>query len=403
MKKLLLSAAILAFAAPAMASKARMISLGLTNSNSPVFVVDTQSVFDNPSHLLSLNNFATYEMGATSNLTPTAVAGQSPDAEGGVVQTYGSSKYGVYFGRKSDFTTASRYYLGFKGQENPLELQYASKINGMDFGASLNYSSSDKKSSLAQKQTAAGARFGLNTDQWEAYAVIGLGSSASGSTASNFPIDDYNGNGSYGAGEIVSVVADANSELKGTTGFKLGGGYKMDHLYSYATYYQDGAEYTSPLNTTLSGMTLAQSQLDLGIVDHNKLDAGMWYYGIAGRMFKYARTNVKNTKDRTTDTLSLPFMLGIETKANSVVTVRASVTQNVLLGSTKQDDGTGTHAGLAGDLVDDEDTIVNNTVASLGTGIQLGKWNLDGVMAASTTGQINTTNFMTNASLTYNF
>lgn len=404
MKKLLLTAAVLAFAAPAMASKARMQALGLNGSTSSDLIIDQQTVFDNPAHLMYLGDYVTFELGKTSNLTPTAVAGQDPDAEGGAVKTFGNSKYGVYLGRKSDFTSAIRYYLGFKGQENPVELQYATKVDGISYGASLNYSSAEKKSGTAQKEYAYGTRFGAKADKWEGYAVVGLGSKATGSTASNVPIDDYNGDGSYGAGEVKAVAADPNSELKGTTGFKVGGGYHVtDSIYSYLAYYQDGAEYSSSVNTALNGMKIAQSQLEIGAINHMKLDSGLWYYGIAASLYNYSRTNVPSTKDRTTDTMTMPFFVGIETKLNSMITARASVLENVLLGYNKVDDGTGTHAGLAGDLVDDTDTIANNTAVAVGLGMNFGKWQLDGVMAASTTGKINADQFMTNASLTYNF
>jgi len=343
MKKLLLIAAVASMATPAFASKARLNALGNAQH-----LIDTQTVFDNPSHMVWMSDYATFEMGQT-NLTAGATASKSAIAEGGFVRSAGDAKYMAYLGRKSDFTAAVRPAFGFLNQENPIELDYAMK-GAVNWGVGLNYSNSDKKSS-SQKQSAYGVRLGASTDLWEAFAVIGLGSEATGNTAATI------------GGGAPAMAADTGSKYKGTTGFKVGGAYKMENLYSYITYYQDGFKLDSTANAaTWDGMKMTQQQADIGIVDHNKIDGGQWFYGVAYRMFEKNRegTALKALESKTT-TSSLPFLLGLEYDATSWATLRASATQNVILGTTK------TETPTAGDA----DTIENNTTVAAGVGLKL--------------------------------
>ncbi|RYZ84806.1 MAG: hypothetical protein EOP04_17280, partial [Proteobacteria bacterium] len=154
-KSILTATAILAMAAPAMASKARMASL-----QNAAQLIDTQSMFENPGKSYLLGDFATLEMGATStalvganapeNITTNGTSSAAAtfygeNAEGGFVRSYGDSKVGFYMGRKSYFTSRVRALTGFVGQENPIDLMYGFQAADLKWGASLSYSKSDKK------------------------------------------------------------------------------------------------------------------------------------------------------------------------------------------------------------------------------------------------------------------
>ena len=139
MKHLLLVSAVTMMSVSAMASKARLTSLGFGTNDYNQFV-DTQNVFQNPSHLHMMGEWATFEMGPTTNTSTTL------GAEGGFVRSMDDAKYGFYLGRKSTFTSEARSQTGYLGQENPFEIMYASKSADMNWGASFNYSNSDKKS-----------------------------------------------------------------------------------------------------------------------------------------------------------------------------------------------------------------------------------------------------------------
>jgi hypothetical protein len=394
MKKLLLIAAVASLSMPALASKARLSALGNADH-----LIDPQSTFENPSHLAWMGDFVTFEAGPTT-ATPTVTPGgrwsdlatqNNPNAEGGFVRSAGDAKYGAYLGRKSSFTDTVRRQFGFLTQENPIELQYAMK-GPMNWGARLNYSKSDVKS-LGQKQEAYGVGFGASTDAWEAFATVGLGSTAQGTTATTF---DANGNDIIDAPDLNALAADPNAKFKGTAGFAVGGAYKMENIRLYGKYYQDGFKYegTGALGGALNDLEVKASQISVGAIDHNKIEGGQWFYGVG-----YLMTSLKSSNgniDRKSEASYLPFLLGVEYDAASWVTLRASATQNVLLGSTKYDDG-------PGPSTDESDTIRNNTRVAAGVGLRLNKWVLDGSWAAQTTGAVNTTNFLTNLGLTYMF
>lgn len=399
MKKLLLIAALAALSNPAFASKARVTALGNADH-----LVDPQTAFDNPAHLTLMGDYVTFEAGPGTATSPTVVPGtttwssvaatNNPNAEGGFVRSNGDAKYGAYLGRKSPFTDLMRKSFGFLQQENPIELQYAMK-GAINWGAALNYSSSDIKSATTpQKQQAFGVRAGATADNWSASALVGLGSTATGAIAANLLTGDADGDDIIDGGEITSLTADADAKYKGTTGFKVKGAYKMDNLHLYAIHYMDGFKYESTVNATLNDLKVEASQTDLGVVDHNKIDGGQWFYGVAVQMYSLKQSNAN--MDKKTTATYLPFMVGMEYDAASWLTLRASATQNVLLGSTKTDDG-------AGAFVDETDTIKNNTKVAAGLGLKFGKWVADGSWAAQTTGNLNTTNFVTNLGMTYMF
>lgn len=399
-KSLITVSAVLAMAAPAFASKARLASLQNAAS-----VTDSYSIFDNPAKSYLMGDFAVLEMGASSTTatgvnTPenvitsgtSAAALYSPGAEGGFVKSYGDNKIGFYMGKKSPFTTRMRALAGFTGQENPFEVMYGFQAMDLKWGVSFNYSKSEPKNAGAeQKQDAMGLRVGAIGSNWDAGLTFGLGSNATGKAASTVT-----------AG--VTTVADADATYKGTTGFKLTGGYWMDKLYVFGNYYQDGAKLESAANGSMKA-EIAQSQYEIGVLDTMKADGMNFFYGVSYIGFTSkakdvsaavgaAVTAIENafSKEQT----QMPFVIGVEADATSWLTLRASAKQNVILGSTKPNTG-------------DTTTVANNTTVALGAGMKFNKFTLDSTLQAGSVpadagdGIINANNLMTNASLTYVF
>lgn len=404
-KSLITVSAVLAMAAPAFASKARLASL-----QNAANVTDTYSIFDNPAKSYLLGDFATLEMGSTTTAqtgvnTPENVVTNgntagitlyNPDAEGGFVKSYGDSKIGFYIGKKSPFTARMRSLMGFEGQVNPIEIMYGFQAADLKWGASLNYSKAEPKTAAAgkQKEDAMGVRLGVIGSNWDAGLTLGLGSNATGTAGNNIG--------------IATVGANSDSTYKGTTGFKVTGGYWFNTMYVYGTYYQDGAKLeglalTAPVATTAT-VTIEQSQYEVGVIDTMKADGMNFFYGVSYIGFKSKAkditpgaldTTVQNafTQEQT----QLPFILGVEADAASWLTLRASVKQNVLLGSTKVNAG------------ETSSNIANNTTVAAGAGMKFNKFTLDTTLAAGSvpgsagTGEINANNLMANASLTYMF
>lgn len=402
LKALVTASAVLAIAAPAMASKARMASLQNAAS-----VTDTSSIFDNPAKSYLLGDFAVLEMGATTVAsagvsTPenvitngtTAATLYNPNAEGGFVKSYGDNKIGFYLGKKSPFTTRMRNLMGYAGQENPFEVMYGFQAMDLKWGVSFNYSKSEPKNAGEdQKQDAMGLRVGAIGANWDAALIMGLGSNATGTAGNNIG--------------IAVVDADAASTYKGTTGFKLAGGYWFDQLYVFANFYQDGAKMEKmTLNAgavTNASATIEQSQYEVGVIDTMKADGMNFFYGVSyiGFTSKAKEINPSAldaaiqgafTKEQT----QMPFIIGVEADAATWLTLRASAKQNVLLGSTKPN---------VGDTV----TVANNTTVALGAGLKFNKFTVDSSLEAGSVpanqgdGTINANNLMANASLTYLF
>jgi hypothetical protein len=402
MKQFFLIAAALAISTPALASKARMSAFQTSQAanNSP-HIKDVQTAFDNPSDILLIPDYATFEMGATSTSAVTA------DAEGGFAMTAGDAKWGFYVGRKSQFTTAMRTILGFQGQENPIEIQYAKNAD-LKWGVALNYSQSEQKTSaLPRKQQAAGVRFGVNANNYDAFLILGLGATGTGNAGANASLNLTALDSTLTGGLVAGVAggamtADPNSTYKGLAGAKFGGNYKMDSLNYFGEYYMDGAEYNSDVagNAGLKGAKINQSQATLGVLERNKLEAGEWYYGVALRSFMYKRDSMASAALKLkVDTLSMPFFVGLESKVNDWMVARGSVTQNILFGERKiTTDATATTV-----LNGEKDSVPTNTTVAAGLGFLMGKLTLDTTLAGATTGNVNQTTLFANAGLTYNF
>ncbi len=400
----------------AFATKARMAALG----NAAFVTNDTQAIFDNIGRITAMPDFAVYEFGETSTRSlgintldsdfndlssvnglydsASATSGRriyAATAEGGFVMSSGNHKYGFYMGRKSQFTTLARSIGGFLGQENSIEAMYGNKAGEIGWGVSLNYSASDKKgTTVAQKQSAAGIRFGAVASNWDAYAIFGLGSSADGASKSS--------------GGSFTAISDAAATYRGTTGLKFGGGYWLDTWYLNANFYQDGAKleygtapggaYAATTKYLLQRNNVEQAHWEIGAINVMKNDASTFFYG-----FSY-NTDTADNKENSTESsdpyklekTSMPVFVGFEHEAASWITFRASVKQNVLLSSKKSSGG-------------EANTVNNNTTANAGVGLKWNKLALDASISKSSTpnngssGDINDDNLFANTSVTYLF
>ena len=360
MKKTLLLAALTMLAINANASKARMEALqGPAN-----MATDVQDIFNNPSDITQLPEYVTFEFGPVT-------ATSTMSAEGGFSRAMGDAKYGFYLGHKSASTIAQRVNgtANFMGPENPFEITYGMKAD-MSWGASFAYSSSDVKS-LKQKQNAMGIRLGAQTSMWDAALLMGLGSTATGA--------DLDASGT------ITTATEEEAEFKGTSGMSLRGGYNMESMYVFGEYARDGNTITVASADTKTSVTM----LTLGVENKHKLDGGEMFYGVSYHM---DTQKVDSGTEVKVESSYLPVIIGVEADAASWLVLRGSITQNVLLGSSKANGG-------------DADTIPNNTTVAAGMGVKFNKFMLDAVLKAGSTGNLGSdaANFASNASLTYMF
>ena len=103
--------------------------------------------------------------------------------------------------------------------------------------------------------------------------------------------------------------------------------------------------------------------------------------------------------------LSLPVWIGVEANAADWLTLRGSVTQSVLLDSTKDEIGLAATSLVSGanGAVSDFANSPNNTVVAAGVGFKFKAITVDGTLAGATTQNLNQNDFMSQLGVTYKF
>lgn len=362
-KTLYFIAAMTVAASTAMASKARVTAL----SNSQA-ITDVQYIFLNPANMHYVGDFVTFEMGEKSATAGSAVDG-TPNAEGGFINTLGEGKFGVYLGRMAADTNGFRAYgnataVGnFLQQENSTEIFYGAKAGDLNWGASFSFSNSARKNTAVttddQTQSAMGVRMGVRTDEWAGFANIGLGSTAK----------------------------EGEASVKATSGLVLGGFKDIDNMRLYAQYEMGGAKGKTAAGADAFDKT--KTTTSVGFTNTFKNDGNIAFYGLEYKMI----SDNNKVGDSKIATSALPFSIGTEVIASSWLKLRGSVSQNILLGTTKT-----TVAGVG-----EADSIAQNTVTAAGAGLVWGHNNLDVVLTAGTSGSLDAATFGSNASYTYTF
>lgn len=341
MKKQLLGAALIMMAGEAaLASKARTAAL-----QDSAHITDTSIIFSVIGDIHNLPDFAIFEMGDTALSTAT------PNASGGFVRTMGDAKMGLFLGTKAAERSDS-----FLGVENPLGLVYGRKASNLSWAVGLTYASSDKKTSF-QKQSYNELHGGVIMGDWQVYLNLGLTDTADGSGAEATKADKYS-----------------------KTNNNLGVYYTMDTLtfnFDYVMSNKKTEISSAEVKTDVTDMKLA-------VVNSIKADANDFFYGAT---YISSSSKVGTVK---TETSKLMANIGAEVDAASWLVLRASVTQPVLIGSSKT---TGASAN----------TLDHATTVAAGAGLKFNKSLLDMTLSMASTGEVKTDNLGAQASYTYNF
>lgn len=378
MKQLLVIALALV-STNAFASRARVTSLG--NS---AHIVDTQSIFSNPAKMFLMGDFVSLESGKKdTNNAGTVGTNPNDNAEGTLVRSMGDAKWALALGHKSE--NASMFGLRnmlaatvaanskFE-QQNPVEFSYGMKSGDMTWAATLVYSNyNDKKNEI--KEDSAGVRFGMLMGAWDIHAGVGLSSNVKDKTA----------------------AAGAGVDFKGTGSYSVYAGYSMNNLYTFGEVTIAGAKMTTQVGSTELAKVDAQ-RITLGVVDSNKKDGNEFFYG--AKLVSFTQKDKTAPEEKTT-TLTLPVIVGLEGEATSWLTLRGSLTQNVLLANSKKE----TTPAAGGDF--EFAPGANSTVAAIGAGLKFNKITVDGSLEGLTGGaanqDLNGNSLLTTVGLTYMF
>jgi len=339
MKKLLVIAVALA-SVNAFATRARVNAL----ANSPN-IVDTQTVYTNPSDMFVLGgDYVTIESGNTDATT------LNDGAEGMVVRSMGDAKMGLSLGHdsKNAFTTRTAAAAAFPTkskylQQNPIELSYGMKSGDVSWAGTLVYSKYQSKTGINEKEDTMGLKGGMRMGAIDAYLGLGL--------ANNYQ-------------------NDTDGKFKGTLGLLVGAGYQMDNMYFNGAVTSTGFKTENAAGTETSKVEL--TQIELKATTSHKKDGSEFFYG-AGLTNYTSKETVADSKQ--TD-MYLPVWMGLEVDANSWMTLRGSITQNVLLDSHKTE--------AAGVTTAETNPGANNTQAAVGVGLKFNKVTVDGSLQGLT-------------------
>lgn len=349
MKQLLVIAIALA-STNAFASRARVQSLG--NS---AHITDTQSIYSNPAKMFLMGDFVSLESGKTATNTNPSAANANDNAEGTLVRSMGDAKMGLGLGHKSENASGFglRAILGVGDvteQQNPLELSYGMKSGDMTWAGTLVYSNlNDKQQEI--KESSMGVRLGALTGAWDFALGLGLGNT------------------------VEDKVND--KEFKGTIGVSLYAGYVMNSMYYYGEVVLAGAKAETQ-STGAETNKVDQTKITVGAIESIKKDGNEFFYGakLVSTMFKDDGSSL-TTDDVERDSLVLPVTVGLEAEATSWMTLRGSLTQNVLISNSKTETGGATTAETAPGT--------NTTVAAIGAGLKFNKITVDGTLEGLTT------------------
>jgi len=343
----LLAAALLS--SNAFASKARVASLQGANH-----LVDTQTVFTVPSHVLLLNPYLTFEFGTAGT-----------EAEGGIMRNSGNGKLLLYMGHQntteSDIYVDNRVARTYIEQRNPLEAIYG--VGNMAYGVSLSHG---ENHTAGDKETSVVLKWGMNDGQdgWF-YAHV--------------------------------HAWDATERRNGTNQDKMNampyitfGGAKASGKMRFFGEVNYGKWTEDPGATGSQDIDITDMDFSLGVEDRSlKTDAADIYYGIRAT---YAQRDIDTTPGAKVKGYKLPAFIGIEIPVVSWATFRSSVQQNVLIGEIEDET-----------VPTQEDSPAADTTVAAGLGLKYGNLVLDGSLTAAGNGQINGNQFISQASVTYNF
>ena len=367
-KQLAIALGLAVVSVPAMASKARLESLG-QDANGSQYIDDHRSVFLNAASLNQHKDFVTIEVGNTKSaitgldttpLDPTddnydADGVSTPKAEGGIFKTSGNMVYGLYFGEESNTANALRVASGITNadlMEQNSTTFFVAGDAGVQWGASLLYQSYTDGTNEAGAMR---VRLGAISGDWNYFANIGLSNTADDDTNS------FTGKGAFDLGATYSM-GDVDYMLR---------------VQSIAGENEGGDEFT--VQDTRLGMAKTYKLND---------KANLWLSGF------YTMRTQSDYSDTESTTTALPVTVSLEVSAKEWLDLRGFVGKNLLIGSTEVGDA-------------DAET-VDGLNHGVGASLRFGDLRIDGSLVlvgnnTGNTGAINLDEPMNRVSLTYDF
>ena len=379
MKKHLLIAGIAVLSTSAYATTARLQALGQDTTRGSFFIDDNYNVFRNAAYVNMYKNYTVTEWGTENSNQATANTTQQ--LEGGFFREMGNFAYGVYFNNESD--TAEQISQAqaiegitlvdheFKTATNGIDLFFGGDM-GVQWGARIHYASSSEKVTEAEandvgnayeaEHSAMNISLGMMMGDLGAYANVGIKNEYTGA------LD--------GAGVGVGDANADEDKLEGSGSLNLGVNYKMGATRFFVDYASGGMEYTDGTDTSFK-KEYEKTEITVGAGHTHEVSSTARVYS----SLSYVKTDIEGkTAANTTlekGTTSLPLLIGFEADANSWLTLRGHITQNLPFLSKEEF----TNSNAANQA--DEDKGDASTAFAAGATLNFGKLTLDGVISST--------------------
>lgn len=364
-KKYILVLLVGLFANSAMASKARLLALGVNADQTGVgyshdgtlLFKDNRNIFLNPGQVGTMGNSFNFEMGSSTAITP--------NAEGGIIYDFEGGKLGFQLGRRHEITRTMSGLGSTILPNDSVDIIWGQK-GSSSWGFGLHYADSktDAASGADAKASVVALSAGMVKDKIEFFGTLGLDGKAERTTA-------------------------AATKYEGKAYIKAGVGYTIDNTSKViGSVLKSGFDWTSGAKTEFNTLGL---DVRYARTHKPKTDL-MFFYGGGFTNVSGDRTTGATKTDVTVQ--QIPLFLGIEGSANSWLDLRASVIQALLLNTQKNE-----NAGSAGE----KQHSPNSTAIGAGATLKFTNFMLDATLAGNTTGAINATTLLANASIIYNF
>jgi hypothetical protein len=351
MKKHLMIAAGLAVlsTSAAHATRARMDALGQDGATGSHFISDTRNVFKNPAHLNSMTNYVVTEWGA--NATATAdPSSDAPQAEGGFFRQAGSFSYGVYLGSNVRAQNATKTHttptLTYLDRSNQLDLFFAGDA-GVEWGFHIyRASNEDEQTTLfKQENDAMGIGLGVIFGDTNVYANIDFKEESKGSTL---------------------AVGD---KWESETPMQIGVAHDWNSYTFFAEYNKTGYKLSHSTATTAVTDKNETKGLTLGAGHTKNVSSSARIYS----SLVYSTSDNEDTQGTaaktTTDATNLDLTFGFEVDANSWLTLRGNISQDL----------TGSSENTAKKKLSDE----RSTNVAAGATLNFGKLKVDGIIGTN--------------------
>ena len=348
MKKTLVVAAGLAvLSTSAFASKARMQALGQGATFGSYYMQDTRNIWRMPHAMNANSNFVITEWGDQD-------ATNGENAEGGFFNSTSSLNYGIYLNADA----LGNVQASSAGNPNRFDVFVGGNTN-MNWGARLGYQTVTNKTA-ALDEDASGFDFTVSAELSGANVWLSYVSAADATIANS---------------------RDQNADMA------LGATYMMNDYTLFG-------EYTSEGNQAALGATTedeASTRITLGAGRSMAMsDSATVFYD--AKLVSTSHYAANGTYSKDASSMSLPVTFGVEAKANSWLTLRASISQPIY---SNQEVKNGN---------DTEESSSRSTTLGVGASLTYGNLQLDGTVSNADQGTLGASNdVISNVSMTYVF